>query len=105
VNAPRGRRAGGRGVAVETGSAAGISWPHIQHSVSALYIGRYLLGCAPPEQRDVELAEELARWAEDYRVDWTRAADGPQRGGSEVLAYRRSDDTHIRREDRKEETR
>jgi hypothetical protein len=28
----------------------------------------------------VQLAEELARWAEDYRVDWTRAADGQQQG-------------------------
>jgi hypothetical protein len=60
--------------------SASHQWPQTQHSVSALYICRYLLECAPPGQRDVQLAEELARWAEDYRVDWTRAADGQQQG-------------------------
>ena len=55
-------------------------WPQRQHSVSALWISRYLLECAPPEWRDVKLAEELARWAEDFRVGWGRAAEGPQQG-------------------------
>jgi hypothetical protein len=54
-------------------------WPQRQHSVSALWIARYLLECAPPERRDVKLAEELARWAEDFRVDWSRA-EGPPKG-------------------------
>jgi hypothetical protein len=56
-------------------------WPQRQHSNSALWIARYLLECASPEQRDVKLAEELARWAEDFRVDWSRASAGPQQGG------------------------
>lgn len=55
-------------------------YPVWQHSVTALYFCRYLLECAPPELRDIELAEEVARWAEDTGIDWQRAADGPQAG-------------------------
>ena len=50
--------------------------------MSALFFVRYLLECARPEDRDVELAVEVARWAEDFGVDWSRAPEGPQAGGS-----------------------
>lgn len=55
-------------------------YPVWQHSMSALFFVRYLLECAPAESRDVKLAEEVARWAEDFGVDWTRALAGPQKG-------------------------
>jgi len=47
------------------------------HSVSAWYFCRYLLEVAPADRRDVKLAEQLARWGEDFRVDWHRRAAGP----------------------------
>jgi hypothetical protein len=53
-----------------------LNFPGRQHSMSALFFVRYLLECAPPEWRDVKLAEEVARWAEDYGVDWTRKKPG-----------------------------
>jgi hypothetical protein len=53
-----------------------MGWPKIMSPMSALYFSRYLLECAPAELRDVKLAEECARWAEDFRVDWSRPADG-----------------------------
>ena len=55
-------------------------YPIWQHSVTALYFSRYLLECAPPDRRDLKLAEEVARWAEDTGIDWNRAAEGPQSG-------------------------
>jgi hypothetical protein len=55
-------------------------YPIWQHSVTALYFSRYLLECAPPNRRDLKLAEEVARWAEDTGIDWNRAAEGPQSG-------------------------
>ena len=55
-------------------------YPVWQHAQSALFFSRYLLELAPPERRDVKLAEELALWAEDHDINWTRAAAGPQTG-------------------------
>jgi hypothetical protein len=57
-----------------------LQWPVKLHAMSALYFVRYLLECAPPEWRDVALAEEAARWAEDVGVDWTRRPAGAQTG-------------------------
>ncbi|MEI7685449.1 MAG: hypothetical protein WCL32_10505 [Planctomycetota bacterium] len=54
-------------------------YPIWSHGVAALYLSRYLLECAPPERRDVKLAEELARWAEDHGINWARA-EGKQTG-------------------------
>jgi hypothetical protein len=45
------------------------------HSNTAFYFVRYLLECAPEDRRDVKLAEEIARWGEDYRVDWSREGE------------------------------
>jgi hypothetical protein len=56
------------------------AYPIFQHGVAALYFSRYLLECAPPERRDLKLAEQVARWAEDYSIDWTRAPAGKQTG-------------------------
>lgn len=52
-------------------------YPVKQHAQSALFFCRYLLELAPPERRDVKLAEELALWAEDHDIIWTRST-GPQ---------------------------
>ena len=49
-------------------------YPVGQHAMSALYFSRYLLECAPPDLRDVKLAEEIARWAEDHDLNWQRAS-------------------------------
>jgi hypothetical protein len=57
-----------------------VGYPVWQHPISALTFTRYLLELAPKEDRDVKLAEEVARWAEDYGVLWDRAPDGPQTG-------------------------
>jgi hypothetical protein len=43
-------------------------------------LSRYLLECAPPERRDLKLAEDLARWAEDHSINWQRAPEGKQTG-------------------------
>jgi hypothetical protein len=51
-------------------------WPIVHHAMSALYFARYLLDMAPPDLRDLKLAEEAARWAEDKGVDWRRQEDG-----------------------------
>jgi hypothetical protein len=51
-------------------------YPITQHSMAALYFCRYLLECAPAQRQDLKLAEEIARWAEDRGVDWTRAPAG-----------------------------
>jgi hypothetical protein len=51
-------------------------WPINQHALSALYFARYLLEMAPADLRDLKLAEEVARWAEDKGVDWRRQEDG-----------------------------
>jgi hypothetical protein len=51
-------------------------WPQRQHSWSALYFCRYLLEAAPEGMRDLHLAEEVARWAEDYLIEWRRFSDG-----------------------------
>jgi len=57
-------------------------YPIWQHAVTALYFSRYLLECTPPDRRDIKLAEEVARRAEDTGIDWHRAAAGPQSGQS-----------------------
>ena len=56
------------------------AYPLWQHAQSALFFSRYLLELAPPERKDVKLAEELAMWAEDHGINWARAAAGPQTG-------------------------
>jgi hypothetical protein len=60
--------------------SASQGYPVSQHPISALMFARYLLELAPTEERNVKLAEELARWAEDYSIDWTRSPAGPQKG-------------------------
>lgn len=55
-------------------------YPIWQHPISALSFARYLLELAPAQDRDVKLAEDLARWSEDYKVQWDRAPEGPQVG-------------------------
>lgn len=57
--------------------SASQGYPVKMHSVSAWYFCRYLLEVAPKDRRDVKLAEQLARWGEDYRVEWHRRAAGP----------------------------
>jgi hypothetical protein len=55
------------------------AYPVALHAQSAIYFIRYLLELAPPDRRDVALAEKLALWCEDLNVDWGRR-DGPQEG-------------------------
>ncbi len=66
-------------------------YPVWQHAMSALFFVRYLLELAPPEDRDVKLAEEVARWAEDHGIDWTRTADGSHTGGMVTPVIRAGD--------------
>jgi hypothetical protein len=60
--------------------SASQGYPVAQHPISALMFARYLLELAPAEERNVTLAEELARWAEDYGIHWDRRPAGPQKG-------------------------
>ncbi len=55
-------------------------YPVGQHAMSALYFSRYLLECAPPDLRDVKLAEEVARWAEDHDIAWQRESSDAKAG-------------------------
>jgi hypothetical protein len=50
-----------------------FGYPIFQHAESALYASRYLLECADPADRDLALAEHLARWAEDHDAVWRRS--------------------------------
>jgi len=58
--------------------SASQGYPITTHGNAALYFCRYLLECAPPERRDLELAGEVARWAEDICINWQRAPEGKQ---------------------------
>ena len=60
-----------------------LTWgyPVVPHAQAAMYFIRYLVELAPPENRDVALAEQLALWCEDADVDWGRASAGPQETG------------------------
>jgi hypothetical protein len=60
--------------------SASQGYPVGQHPISALMFARYLLELAPAGERNVKLAEELARWAEDYGIHWDRRPAGPQKG-------------------------
>lgn len=58
--------------------SAAPSYPITQHPVAALMLARYMLECAPEDRRDLSLAEDLCRWAEDHRIDWGNSPDtGP----------------------------
>jgi hypothetical protein len=60
--------------------SASQAYPVTQHPIAALMFARYLLELAPAEERNVKLAEECARWAEDYGIQWDRRPAGPQKG-------------------------
>ena len=58
--------------------SASQKYPNTMHANTALYYCRYLLECAPEDRRDLKLAEEIARWGEDYGVSWHRGDGRPQ---------------------------
>ncbi|MEI7685447.1 MAG: hypothetical protein WCL32_10495 [Planctomycetota bacterium] len=64
-------------------------YPVGQHAMSALYFSRYLLECAPPDLRDVKLAEEVARWAEDHDIAWQRESSDAKAGAVMPRVIRR----------------
>jgi hypothetical protein len=53
-------------------------YPNTVHCTTAFLFCRYLLECAPKDRRDLKLAEDVARWGEDYGVDWHRAGEPPE---------------------------